>query len=351
MGHVQRDGDKVIIEGVRPVTWKSGEMCEFASCLVSALGSLGEDVSYPYIMGTSGAAFRFTLRPGAWDFGNYAIQNVSPDPFEPVRRAFRAAGYACSIHVPEGDATDEDAARIVGSIDRGVPVLATRVCGPSDCSILTGYDAGGEVLLGWSTYQDIKDDHDIPHDPATGYFRKPGWRGHIPDYTLIGERSGRPPLREVYLDALRWGAGLLRMESMGDRVTGLRGLAAWAAEMRDDASFPAGDEGAMAERYVSTTINITMLRDHCQAEPFLAQVAADAPDLAPEALQAAACYGRVARIRARMDDLIPDDFTERGIRGMYDPAVRRAFADEVLRIRDAEAEAVGCLERLLARCG
>ena len=168
-------------------------------------------------------------------------------------------------------------------------------------------------------------------------------------------RSGSPdapsPLREVYLDALRWGVGLLRMPAMGDRVTGLRGLAAWAAEMRDDAAFPAGDEGAMAERYVSTTINITMLRDHCQAEPFLAQVAADAPDLAPEALQAAACYGRVARIRARMDDLIPDDFTERGIRGIHDPAVRRAFADEVLRIRDAEAESVGCLERLLARCG
>ena len=348
MGHVQRDGDKAIIEGVRPVTWKSGEMCEFASCLVSALGSLGEDVSYPYIMGTSGAAFRFTLNPGAWDFGNYAIQNVSPDPFEPVRRAFRAAGYACSIHVPEGDVTDEDAARIVGCIDRGVPVLATRVCGPSDCSILTGYDAGGEVLLGWSTYQYIKDDH-IPttRPPAT---RKPGWRGHIPDYTLIGERAPAAAGGSA-LDALRWGGRAARMPAMGDRVTGLRGLAAWAAEMRDDAAFPAGDEGAMAERYVSTTINITMLRDHCQAEPFLAQVAADAPDLAPEALQAAACYGRVARIRARMDDLIPDDFTERGIRGMYDPAVRRAFADEVLRILDAEAEAVGCLERLLARCG
>jgi len=34
------------------------------------------------------------------------------------------------------------------SIDRGIPVLAFPVVGPSDCCIITGYDEGGEVLLG-----------------------------------------------------------------------------------------------------------------------------------------------------------------------------------------------------------
>ncbi len=59
--------------------------------------------------------------------------------------------------------------------------------GPSDCAILTGYDEDGDILLGWSTYQDIPDDHDIPHD-ATGYFRKPGWHTNTPATILIGEK-------------------------------------------------------------------------------------------------------------------------------------------------------------------
>jgi len=43
----------------------------------------------------------------------------------------------------------------------------------------------------WSTYQDIPDDHDIPHD-ATGYFRKPGWHERLDDYILIGAKKKRP---------------------------------------------------------------------------------------------------------------------------------------------------------------
>lgn len=348
MGTVTSESGRAVIEGVRRVTWKSGEMCEFASCLVSALGAIGEDVPYEYVTGTSGAAFRFTLNPGAWDFGNYSIQNVSPDPFEPSRRALRAAGYACDIHTVGGAATAEDAARIMASIDRGVPVLTSRVCGPSDCCIVTGYDAEGEVLLGWSTYQDIKDDHDFPHD-LTGYFRKPGWREHIPDYCLIGERLGRPPLREVYRDALAWAVHLMRTPAMGKKATGLRGLAVWAEEMRDDASFPAGDEGAMAERYISTAINITMLRDHCTAEAFLARAAEDVPEWQPEIGRAAGCYAEVARIRAGMDALIPDDFSPPGWAGIAQPTVRRAFADEIDRIREMEDRAIGEIEGLLGR--
>ena len=69
---VKKEGSKVYIEGVRQVTWDTGEMCEFASCLVVALQALGEDISYEYVMGTSGVAFRFTINPGQFDFGNGA---------------------------------------------------------------------------------------------------------------------------------------------------------------------------------------------------------------------------------------------------------------------------------------
>ena len=82
------------------------------------------------------------------------------------------------------------------SINRGIPVLAFGVVGPSDCCIITGYDQGGDVLLGWSTYQDIPEDHNIPHD-VTGYFGKPGWHENIPGYILIGAKGERCPGRKT----------------------------------------------------------------------------------------------------------------------------------------------------------
>ncbi len=347
MSIIKKEDGKVYIEGVRKVSWDTGEMCEFASALVSAMGCLGESIPYHYIMGTSGVAFRFTLSPGEWEFGNYSIRNISADPDEPIRRAFEAVGREYAI-CQKGSRQD-DAAKIMDSIERGVPVLAFRVVGPSDCCIITGYDEGGEVLLGWSTYQDIPDDHNIPHD-VTGYFRKPGWHDRLDGYILIGAKVERPPLRDVYLNALKWAVHLMRTPEMAHKCTGLAALKMWAEEMTQEKYFPAGDEETLGWRYVSTTINITMLRDHCSAEPFLRQASEDLPDFLPEVSLAADCYGEVKRLRGQLDDVISDNFSEKAMRAIGDPDARRSFAALILQIRDTEEEAVTHIERLLERC-
>lgn len=337
---VRNEGGKVYIAGVRKVSWDTGEMCEFASSLLSAMLCLGEPASYPLIMGTSGVAFRFTLTPSECEFGDYSIRNVAPDPHEPVRRAFRALGDDCILH--NKGAKAEDAARIMASIDRGVPVLAYPVVGPSDCCVLTGYDDRGEVLLGWSTYQNIPVDHDIPHD-ETGYFRKPGWHDNLEGYVLIGAKKSRPPKREIYLDALRWAVQLMRTPNMGAKRTGLAGLGAWAKEMTEDRLFLAGDEEALGMRYISTAINITMLKDHGSAEPFLRQVAQELPEVAV----AADLYREVHQLRASMDELIRDDFSPGAMAAIADLRTRRSFADRILQIRDKEEEAVAYLDNFL----
>lgn len=346
MGIVRQEQQKVYIEGVRKISWDTGEMCEFASALVSAIESLGETLPYDYVMGTSGAAFRFTLNPGQWDFGNYGIRNISADPYEPVRRAFSAAGYALTLCEP--GSFQQDSARIMDSIQRGVPVLAFRVVGPSDCCVIAGYDEGGSVLLGWSTYQDIPDDHNIPHDP-TGYFRKPGWHDNLHGYILIGEKTGRPAPRAAYRAALQWAVHLLRTPKNGRNVTGLAGLQAWAVEMTQAKYFPAGKEEILGHRYVSAAVNMTMLRDHCLAEAFLRRAAQEAPDFQPELARAAECYAGVSRIRGEMDDLIGDNFSPEAMQAIADPKARRDYAAAILRIRDCEEEAARQMEMLLQR--
>jgi hypothetical protein len=330
---VKRDNEKVYIKDVRKVSWDTGEMCEFASSLVSAMNSLGEDIPYYYVMGMSGVAFRFTLNPGEWDFSNYSIRNITPDTYAPIRRAFAVAGYAYTLYEPYS--FQDDAVKIMDSINRGIPVLAFQVVGPSDCCIITGYDEGGEVLLGWSTCQDIPDDHNIPHD-VTGYFRKPGWHENTSGYIMIGAKVGRPPLRAVYLDALKWDIHLMRMPGIGRKVTGLGALQTWAEEMVQAKYFPAGDDTVIGQRYVSAAINMTMPRDHCLAEPFLRQAIKAVPDFQPELSQAAECYGEVKRLRDGMDDLIADNFSKHAMMAITDPGIRRAYADTILRIRDVE---------------
>jgi hypothetical protein len=344
---VRRENRKVYIEDVRKVSWDTGEMCEFASSFVSAMSSLGEDIPYSYVMGTSGVAFRFTLYPGEWDFGNYSIRNISPDVYAPIHRAFSAAGYAYTLNEP--GSFQDDARKIIDSINRGVPVLAYPLVGPSDCCIITGYDDDGKVLLGWSTYQDIPDDHNIPHD-NTGYFRKPGWHENISGYILIGEKASYPPLRTVYLEAMKWAVYLMRLPGMGHHVTGLEGLHAWADEMTQAKYFPAGDDAVIGQRYVSAAINMTMLRDHCQAVLFLHQVVEDVPDFQPELSQAVERYSEVKRLRDSMDNLIADNFSGQAMKAIADTEIRRAYAATILRIRDVEEEAIIQIEHFLKRC-
>ncbi len=343
---VKREGSKVYIEGVRKISWNSGEMCEFASALISALHTLGEDVPYDFVLGITGAAFRFTLTEDEWDYSDYSFRNISSDPFEPVRRVFHGLGY--SYRICEKSTWEEDAASIMNSIDRGVPVLAYPVVGPADCCVVTGYDDGGKVLLGWSTFQDIPDDHTEPHD-VTGYFRKTGWHDRFFACILLGEKGVVPTRQEIFLDALGWAACLMRTPMMGKRYTGLTGLKVWADIMSNEALFPSGDPEKISQFYLGTSIWITMLRDHCQAESFLRQAAEVIPEGGPELSTAADCYREVNRIRLGMDKLISDNFSKEALTAITDPSARLAFAQGILQIHDKENEAITHIERLIGR--
>src|SRR3972149_11540973 len=59
----------------------------------------------------------------------------------------------------------------------------------------------------------------------------------------------------------------------------------------------------------------------------------------------------VEHLRDSMDDLIADNFSPQFMKAIAVPKIRRAYADTILLIRDAEEEAVFQIENLLKRCG
>ena len=93
--------------------------------------------------------------------------------------------------------------------------MAFGVVGPSDCVLICGYD--GDVLLGWSTFQDIPDDHDIPHD-ILGYFRKPNWHENTRGYLILGKQFDSTQHRRIYRDALELAYRVIVTSVLGDRI-------------------------------------------------------------------------------------------------------------------------------------
>jgi hypothetical protein len=326
MTRVVQEGSKVFIPNIPRISWDSGEMCEFASAMVRCVSCLGKQISYHSVMGHSGVAFRFVLNRNIWDPKSYRIRNFTQNPNEPIHRACVAAGYA--IDVFERGEFTEDRRRITNCIDKGIPVLAFGVVGPSDCVLICGYD--GDVLLGWSTFQDIPDDHDIPHD-ILGYFRKPGWHENTRGYLILGSQSDSTQHRRIYLDALELAYRVIETPVLGDRICGLNALERWSQIISDDAHFSV-DEEKMRWRYLCFTLATTMLIDQHSVVPFLEEVSSAIPEIRKQLMPVSEYYRLNSKLIEQARNLIADDFSPNAINQFNSSNARKEYAELIHEI-------------------
>jgi len=90
-----------------------------------------------------------------------------------LEHAFSMLGYQISHHI-RGD-YGADSSLVKDSIDRGSPVITLEgVINCADACVISGYDNDGSVLLGYSPFMYVEDDHNEAPDD-TGYFRKSDW--------------------------------------------------------------------------------------------------------------------------------------------------------------------------------
>lgn len=342
MAEVRTEGTRAYLDGVEPMSWSTGEMCEFASALTRTLGCAGEDVAYHYVMGVTGVAFRFTIGSELWNPGFYGFENVAADTGDLIRRAFDAVGYGYDLRAK--DEAAEDLARIARSIQRGLPVmLRGNVVDASDWALITGY--GGEVLLGTSPYSPGE-----RGERFGGYDVIRQWHPKMRQYLLLGDKVERPAAADLYADALRLAVRLVRTPQVDGRCTGLRAYAVLAAELREgefrkDAERKADQLGF---RYLCVLCYNMMLDDHRSAAPFLRDAAGALPGCAADLAEAADHYERSGALRDRLDDILPSSFSPEAQQRLLDPDIRDEFARVLLEIRDAEEEAIACIAQALA---
>ena len=346
MKQVIRIDKKVYIPDVPRMSWDTGEMCEFASAFVRAVSCLGHKAEYDLITGITGAAFRFVMDEAIWNPGNYGIQNFTSDPLEPAVAAGESVGRGIRYVSPTSFA--EDRTRIVASVSDGMPVVAFGVVGPSDAVVITGVDDDGDTLLGWSTFQDIRDDHDFPHDP-TGYFRKPEWHQNLRGYLLF-ERVAQPvDSKAIITKAIRRISQILDTRRLPGRICGAEALAEWETVLRNDDYFSAESE-TMRWRYLCFTINTTMLLDQLSAPAFLEYAAEVIPDCAKLIRTTKRLYLLNSQTIRNAREAIPDDFSSAAQENLRDTRIRKKYAgfmhDVYSRTLDASEQINLCVERL-----
>jgi hypothetical protein len=315
-------------------------LCPFVGSLYAALQYIGDTCDYNYLMGVTGACFRRLWNRD--DGGNVDLMYLAPEPY---RRASEALGYELR------PVTSKDKAALVAALKESIarlrPVLAFGIIGPPECGVVAGYDLGGEVLIGYSYFQE---------DTRRGYYHKgdwyesAAWAGDLAFLVLGDKKPGPPPdKRIVLISALEWALDLERTPkrpNLPNHASGLAAYEAWATGLETDADYPADKPDVLATRGMVQGDQCVMLCERGSAASFLRSMAAAVPEVAEELTAAAELYDQAGTIGPALWSW-PNWAAPEAIRAIADPARRREYARQVRAAADLETKAVGHLAAAL----
>jgi len=355
--------ERLVLEGVKRMAantdrWRFTHFCH---ALDVSLQYLGEGDMYDRVMALSGAGFRNVWAAKMWDGGNSDPLGMAVQTLEPMRRAYWGAGYEMQVVAhrdadgwPQtilraealrlgGELTDEAGyrRRIIESINAGKPVIAFGVIGPPEACVITGYDEGGDVLLGWNEFQG----HGDVETEESGYFRVRDWYPKTHALLLLGETVGPPAPDELYRSTLLWVLEVLRTPLVGDHAAGPAAFEAWAADMANDEYFPADNTGILHARLDCHWDGMIMQAERATVLTFLEEAAQHETGMA-EPLRAAAAALQEAGVA---HGVAPGERDQ--IARLADPVVRRKVAESILATRDAYLKTADHIEQALLAAG
>ncbi len=341
------------------------ESTPFPSCLRACLEHAGEDMgfrkieshgrfwrldtTFVYLMGTTGAAFRLNWKPG-FHMDNPQLDTMSADPIAPYKRGMESVGYAFKM-IDKSGAGDIRAVftkNIIESIrGQGRPVIARGVVGPPADCLITGFDEGGDVVIGWSYFQRKPEFKGDIHFEPNGYFRKRGWFSDTERLILLDEKRQRPPAQAAYRDALAWALQVAR-NPMTDRPNGFAAYEAWAESILRDDEFENRKVSELRFRYHAHQDAVgTIAEGRWYAKNFIEKVVGDVP--APAVLaQAAGFYDQQHTLMWQVWGLVGGyGYSDKKAKAFADANIRKKTAELILQARDADRRAADCIESAL----
>lgn len=345
------------------------ESFPFPSCLRACMEYLGDDLGYKkinmydkdwrldntyvYLMGTTGSSFKLTWKPG-WHMDNPLISNMSEDPLEPIKRGLASVGYKYEIIHKEAGRDNESyfRNRIIESIGpSGRPVIANGVVGPPVDCLVTGFDQNGEVLIGWSFFQKIKEFTPDVEFEKSGCFRKPGWVGNTHRLIILGEKKSPPQNESVYRESLQWALKVIRTPKVNDRYNGLAAYQEWSEAILRDEEFTGKKVKELLYLYhVHQDAVGAVAEGRWYAYQFLKKIIDDMA-AAPDALSVAAqCYDDQHSLMWKLWELVGGPGASPKKAKLFSNAeIREKTAHLILQARDKDREAADNIEQALNR--
>lgn len=364
---------RLILPNVPRVHFYEGESTcpediPFAACLRSALTFLGEQpdcqhsgcgrswgvaCSYAYFLTAAGAAFALTWRDGLSP-DNQQLHNFSPDPGLPYRLALEAAGYTSRRIEKSSAADDRDylRAEIAASLQRAHPVIGFGVVGPPEACLITGLDEQGEILTGWSFFQQMPEfSAGLSFEP-NGCFRQREWYENLHSLVLIEDKTARPPVRQVLQRALLRSADIVGLPKVGEFHNGLAAYSAWAASLLEDDAFRGKDE---AELNLRCQVHNAAVSQVAEARWYAARCLAETLEHLPYAasedlLGAAALYTGEHHLMWEIWDLTGGPGNPRAHLRLAEPGIRSKIALRIQDARQKDARALEHLQRAVRTC-
>lgn len=314
-------------------------------------GGIGEiDATFTHLMAATGAAFRLSWKPG-WHGDNVATFLIGDKITDVFDRVFAWTGRKCiAVSKCDGKGEPEMRQAILGSIDAGVPVIAHGVIGPPEECVITGYDDGGDVLIGWNFFQDMPEfAFGVEFEPD-GQFRKRRWAGDTWSLLLFGQKVPKLPPDEACRNTLRWAVEVIRTPRRQDRINGLAAFDAWQQHILSPDEFTTTDVPTLLHR-LGVHLDATDVIAHGRwyAHNYCRLIADEQPAMSAHLWKAAACFDA-------QHTLVWELWRAQGgpgrsgeaARRFADPQVRQTCATIIAKARDLDARAADHIERALA---
>ena len=226
---VKREGDRVWIPDIE--IWTTHEMPNSVMAAhAMAMKIMGEDISYVYLMGTSGSAFRLQLHKKWCPSSPHSFCG-----FETVRGAMAALPYKVQPYeVKKDDVENVKKTRqaVIDSINRGWPC----VYGSEEDGLILGYQSSGQE---WLCNHPYKPNVWRPKE----YSVEKDWPWGVGVYT---EKKEPPPdRRKCAIETIKLAIKLANTDQAGDYFCGYNAWETWINRLRDDELFAKTDQESL----------------------------------------------------------------------------------------------------------
>jgi hypothetical protein len=204
--------NSIYIENIPRLKWGENTDNSFIRSTQLTLNSLGENFTYDFLMGISGAAFRFHFHP---DFCPSSIDFTTG--FDVSKILFKSLGYNCDLHKIDDKRFDEIQAlykRIKSQIDIGKPIIAINLKVCPEWGVITGYLKDKPGIL-CRTYFDESEEYSLAeHAPWLSFF--------------IGDKGESLDKKDLIVNSLKIAVQLAKTERFEDYFSGFNAFVKWS---------------------------------------------------------------------------------------------------------------------------